>query len=72
MFILGIKIGDKFYVKFFGYLRLLNINIFLVQFENLLYFVDEVLRLLFCNVSEVWIWKSLVIGEKFICRSGSL
>ncbi|CAF2138771.1 unnamed protein product [Brassica napus] len=42
------------------------------QPENLPHPVDEVSRPLLCNVSEVWIWKSLATGEKPIYRSGSL
>ncbi|CAN7122789.1 unnamed protein product [Brassica rapa subsp. narinosa] len=44
----------------------------LAQPENLPHPVDEASRPLLCNVSEVWIWKSLATGEKPICRSGSL
>ncbi|CDY12680.1 BnaA02g13480D [Brassica napus] len=63
--------GEK-QTRFLGYLRSLNTNILLAQPENLPHPVDEVSRPLLCNVSEVWIWKSLATGEKPIYRSGSL
>ncbi|KAF2600427.1 hypothetical protein F2Q68_00010734, partial [Brassica cretica] len=40
--------------------------------ENVPHPADEASRPLLCNVSEVWIWKSLATGEKPIYRSGGL
>ncbi|KAL0682761.1 hypothetical protein Bca4012_049609 [Brassica carinata] len=42
------------------------------QPENVPHPADEASRPLLCNVSEVWIWKSLATGEKPIYRSGGL
>uniref|UniRef100_A0A0D3AU59 NYN domain-containing protein n=2 Tax=Brassica oleracea TaxID=3712 RepID=A0A0D3AU59_BRAOL len=52
--------------------RSLNTNILLAQPENVPHPADEASRPLLCNVSEVWIWKSLATGEKPIYRSGGL
>ena len=66
------KQETNFTSSFLAIVRSLNTNILLAQPENLPHSVDEASRPLLCNVSEVWIWKSLATGEKPIYRSGRL
>ncbi|XP_022552178.2 uncharacterized protein LOC106378005 [Brassica napus] len=55
-----------------AHLRIQNRRQTLRQPENVPHPADEASRPLLCNVSEVWIWKSLATGEKPIYRSGGL